>query len=282
MELRKAQRTKSKIRIGVAAPSGAGKTYTSLLLAYGLCGDWSKIALIDTENGSGDLYEHLGAYNVITLPAPYSPANYERAIAVCETGGMEVIVVDSTSHEWEYILAEHGKMAGNSFTNWSKFTPIHDKFIQSMLQSRCHVICTIRSKTEYTLTDRNGKQVPQKFGMKPIMRDGFDFEMTIYFEMDINHMATCTKDRTELFKVENAFTPTIETGKQIKQWCESGAEPVLTFADKLYQAIKGLETCMTVDELTAYKKSLEDSIAKSTDFYNAGMNRYNYLITPTT
>lgn len=50
MTLRTAQRQKAKLRISISAPSGCGKTMGSLLLAYGITGDWTKIALIDSEN----------------------------------------------------------------------------------------------------------------------------------------------------------------------------------------------------------------------------------------
>ena len=50
MEIRKAERKKAKLRLGIAAPSGAGKTYSALLMAFGIGG---KVGLIDTEHGSG-------------------------------------------------------------------------------------------------------------------------------------------------------------------------------------------------------------------------------------
>jgi len=134
----------------------------ALLLAYGLCGNWNKIAVIDTENYSASLYAHLGAFSVVNIAAPFSPEKYKDAIKLCEDAGMEVIIIDSISHEWEGaggILDIHGNMAGNSFTNWSKLTPRHNGFVQAILQSPVHVIGTIRSKQEYVLSERNGKQV---------------------------------------------------------------------------------------------------------------------------
>ncbi len=50
MQLRKSNRSQAKIRIALQGASGSGKTYSSLLLVHGLCQDWSKIAVIDTEN----------------------------------------------------------------------------------------------------------------------------------------------------------------------------------------------------------------------------------------
>src|ERR1051325_3622495 len=100
MQLRKATRQKAKIRLGLSAVAGGGKTFSALLIAKGMCGDWSKVALIDTENGSGDLYCHLGDYNVLSLQAPYAPEKYVEAIKACENAGMEVIIIDSITHEW--------------------------------------------------------------------------------------------------------------------------------------------------------------------------------------
>src|SRR5690349_5757048 len=93
--LRKAQKSKSKLRIGLSGTSG--KTYSAPLLAYGLVGGWSKVVIIDTENGSADLYDQLGDYNVITLTAPFSPERYIQAIQECEDADMQAIIIDSTS-----------------------------------------------------------------------------------------------------------------------------------------------------------------------------------------
>lgn len=54
-------RRAAKMRLALAGASGSGKTYSSLLIAYGMTGDWSKIAVIDSENCSAYLYAHLGA-----------------------------------------------------------------------------------------------------------------------------------------------------------------------------------------------------------------------------
>ena len=53
---RKAERRKAKLRLAITGPAGSGKTYSALLVAFGIGG---KIALLDTENGSGDLYSSL-------------------------------------------------------------------------------------------------------------------------------------------------------------------------------------------------------------------------------
>ena len=222
MQLRQSKRSAAKIKIGLQAPSGAGKTYSALLIAKGLCGSWNKIAVIDTENKSADLYSHLGAYNVLPLSPPYSPERYIEAINTCENEGMQVIIIDSISHEWEGtggILEVHSNMLGNSFTNWSKLTPRHNEFIQKILQSNCHIIATMRAKQDYVLSEKNGKQVPEKVGLKGITREGMDYELTLVFEININHQAKSSKDRTGLFDKMPEFILTEKTGERILKWC---------------------------------------------------------------
>jgi hypothetical protein len=222
MQLQKAERKQALIKLGLQGPSGSGKTYSSLLLAYGLIGDWNKIAVVDTENNSSHLYSHLGSYNVLALSEPFSPERYIEALEVCEKAGMRVIIIDSISPEWSGaggILEVHGGMLGNSFTNWSKLTPRHNAFIQKILQSTCHVIATIRSKQDYVLTDKNGKMVPEKVGLAGVAREGTDYEFSLVLELDIKHQATASKDRTGLFTNPLPFMITEQTGNKIKMWC---------------------------------------------------------------
>ncbi|MBZ5857768.1 AAA family ATPase [Flavihumibacter profundi] len=249
MELKIAQRKQAKMKLGLQGCSGSGKTMGALLLAFGLCGDWGKIAVIDTENHSASLYANLGGYSVVNIAAPFTPEKYMDAIHLCENAGIEVIIIDSISHEWEGsggILDIHGNMAGNSFTNWAKITPRHNAFVQSILQSPAHIIGTIRSKQEYVLNERNGKQVPEKVGLKGVTREGMDYEMTIVLDVDIKHHATATKDRTGLFMDKPEFTISVETGKLIANWCNQGIQ------DELDEGfIKRINACHNWTDLLA-------------------------------
>lgn len=244
MELRQATRKQAKIKLALQGPSGSGKTYSALLLAFGITGNWNKVAIIDTENHSADLYAHLGNYNVLSLTKPFSPERYISAIEVCEQEGMEVIILDSITHEWDGsggILDIHQAMTGNSFTNWSKLTPRHNAFVQKFLQSGCHIISTVRTKQDYVLSEKNGKMVPEKVGLKGITREGMDFEFTLVFDLDIKHMATASKDRTGLFmdKPEMRITP--EVGQKILEWCDKGKT--------LNEIISDIHSAQTLDTL---------------------------------
>jgi len=197
---------------------------SSLLLAYGLTSNWNKVAVIDTENSSADLYAHLGGYNVLSL-SEYSPEKYIEAISVCEKAGMEVIIIDSISHCWDYLLDFHANLQGNSFTNWAKVTPRQNAFVQKILSSPCHIICTMRSKQDYVLNEKNGKMIPEKVGLKAVQRDNVDYEFTLVLDLDIKHHAIASKDRTGLFMGKPEFTITPNTGREILNWCNAASVP---------------------------------------------------------
>ena len=257
MQLQIAKRTQARIKAGLQGPSGSGKTYSALLMAYGLCNSWNKIAVIDTENYSASLYAHLGNYSVVNIAAPFSPEKYIEAIQLCEASGIEVIIIDSISHEWEGsggILDVHGSMMGNSFTNWSKVTPRHNAFVQAMLQSPCHIIGTIRSKQDYVLSEKNGKLVPEKVGLKGVTRDGMDYEFTLVFDININHNAVASKDRTGLFGNRAEFKISVETGTQILRWCNTGEAVNTATADDTIDISKRISNCKTLAELLSLYK----------------------------
>lgn len=265
---RKAERRKAKLRLAIAGPSGSGKTLSSLLIAYGLTGDWGKIGLVDTENGSGDLYANsnvgghqVGEYLILTLAPPYTPEKYIQAIKMAEEAGLEALIIDSASHAWAGeggLLDQHGKIAdrgGNSFAAWRQVTPKHNQFVEAMLRSNLHLIVTLRSKTEYVQqVVENGKTVVKKLGLAPIQRDGFEYEFTVFLDLAADHTAAASKDRTGLLDGQ-FFKPAPEIGKQLLAWLESGVDaPAPSFTPQATASID-------VSKL-APKKDKEEVVAR--------------------
>ena len=245
MRLRKATRQKAKIRLGLSAVSGGGKTYSALLIGKGIAGSWDKVAIIDSENYSADLYAHLGEYNVQPHAAPYTPEQYIEAIKECEKAGMEVIIVDSITHEWDGKggCLEIVESLGGKYQDWAKVTPRHQAFIEAITQSPCHIITTVRRKQDYEMIkDNNGKVKVEKAGLKEVTREGFEYELTINLELDMRHNATASKDRTGLFTGKAAFVPNEQTGELIRNWCEQGEELGAEWLQKV-------EGCNTQKEL---------------------------------
>lgn len=227
MQLQKASRKKVKIKLQVGGSSGSGKTAGSLLLAHGMVKDWSKIALIDTENGSAALYAEspelkIGEFMHLEL-SNFSPETVTKAIDLCITSGMEAIILDSGTHVWEWCVAYNSKLSGNSFTNWAITLDKYNKFKDKMLQSPVHFIMTVRKKEEYAMEqDDKGKTKVVKKGLKEISKGEMSYEFTTVFDVDIAHQTTVSKDRTNIFMDGNPFMITSETGEKILEWCESG------------------------------------------------------------
>lgn len=225
-QFHKAERKRGKLRLAIAGPAGSGKTYSALLIAFGIGG---RVAFIDTERGSGELYDHLGDYDACTLEAPFEPKKYVAAIKAAEVAGYDTIIIDSLTHAWAGkggLLDRHGMIAdksGNSWAAWRMVTPQHNELVDALLQSSCHIIATMRSKMEYTQVEEGGKKSVKKLGMSPIQRDGMEYEFTVFMDIDQNHIASSTKDRTTLFDGQY-FKPSKQTGKLLVDWLERAPE----------------------------------------------------------
>lgn len=232
----------------MSGASGFGKTYSALLLAYGITGDWSKIAVIDTENDSASLYSDLGEYNSLALTAPYSPERYCEAIDTCVNAGIECIIIDSISHEWEGKggCLEILEALGGQFRDWAKVTPRHNAFIQKILQCPCHVITTVRRKQEYDMVKNDkGRIEPVKVGMKEVTRDGFEYELTVNFELiNDKHLVKASKDRTSIFANAPEHVITSDTGKRLIEWANCGI-------DIFKEPFELLAKCTTKEEVKA-------------------------------
>ena len=270
MKLQKAQRNQVKLRLGLSGASGFGKSYSALLLAYGITNDWTKIAIIDTENNSASLYSHLGDFNVLSLNEPYAPERYIQAIEVCEKEEIEVVIIDSITHEWSGkggCLELHEQLGGR-FQDWAKITPRHQAFIDKILNSNCHVITTVRRKTDYSLDkDGNGKTKVMKLGTKEITRDGFEYELTVNFELiNDNHLVTASKDRTGLFSGKPEFVINSSTGKKLIEWCNLGISVEIAMSE-----INACENLEGLKHVYSKYPSLQKQI------HNAIMNRKNQI-----
>lgn len=225
IEIRKAERVKSKLRLAISGPSGAGKTMSSLKLAKGI---GPKILLIDTERGSGDLYADLFEYDIISLEPPFKPDSLIEALRAGEAADYDVIILDSLSHFWADeggLLDQADKMqaAGkNRFTLWADITPQHRRLVNAILNSPKHIVATMRAKQEYAMeTDEKGKASVKKLGLAPVQREGMEYEFTVFFDIDQNHNAKASKDRTAMFNNE-VFIIDEGIGQRIKKWLETG------------------------------------------------------------
>lgn len=266
----KAQRTQAKLRLALCGPSGSGKTYSALLIAQGLAPE-GRIALIDTERGSGSLYSHLGEYDIAPLTPPFSPDRYIQLIQQAEQSGYEVLVIDSLSHAWAGeggILDLHDKASlasrsGNSFAAWREVTPKHNALVDALIGADLHVIVTLRTKTAYEVADDgNGKKRPLKIGLAPVQRDGLEYEFTAVLDLSVEgHVATAAKDRTGLFDGAH-WVSTRATGEALRDWLNGGVDLIEQSRRLLERFSQHVAVIDSVPHLNSWWKANAESITQ--------------------
>ncbi len=237
--MEKVTRKKAKLRLALTGVSGAGKTLSALYIAFGMTGNWDKIALIDTEHERARFYADrtdlgTGCFFYAPFTPPYSPERYKEFVyEAAETVGPDgVVIVDSLSHAWNNeggVLDIKDRIAGqqgkNSYTAWNEAGKYQNDLINTILAVDCHTIVTMRSKMEYAMQENErGKMTPVKVGLAPVQRDDTEYEFDIVLDIARDHIATASKDTTFLDKFGQVITP--ELGKQLADWLNTGAEPV--------------------------------------------------------
>jgi hypothetical protein len=276
----RAERSQVRLRIALQAPSGGGKTATSLILARGMVQalrargklpthlDGVYIGVLDTERDSASLYSHLVPFDTLVLEPPYSPVRYSAALRALERVGYPIIIADQITHEW------HGKggvldqvsnsREQNEFARWNGPSQDHEQFIDDLLQSPAHLIATMRSKTEWVLEDKVGRdgrtrKTPTRIGMAAKQRAGTEFEFTTVFDLAVpSNDATSLKDRTELFPVGERFGRLDDSvGVRMIDWvygatrvvADAGVPPALQARAMLEAAVRLMERAETVPDL---------------------------------
>lgn len=220
---KRATKAQAKLRAAIFGPSGAGKTFTSLRVATGLGGP---IAVIDTERGSASKYSDRFTFDVLELE-DQSIAGYVEAIRQAAEAGYAVLVIDSLSHGWQTLLEEVEKLAkakyrGNTWSAWSEGTPLQRKLVQAILSFPGHVLATMRSKTEWTTVDNNGRKSPQRVGLAPEQGKGVEYEFDLLVEISTEHVANVIKDRTGKFQDKLIEKPDEKFGRDLAAWLADG------------------------------------------------------------
>ena len=248
----KATKEKAKLRLAIAGPSGSGKTYSALQLAKYLA-PTGKIALIDTEHSSASKYADLFEFDTCALEQ-FHPTKYIECIRAAGQAGYEVIIIDSLTHAWYAEL----EMAGGNFQNWAKVRPLERALIEAMLSSPAHIIGTMRSKTEYVVTQKTNKQgnmvsSPEKVGTAPIQASGIEYEFDVAGEMALDNILTITKSRCPQLSSTTHLQPGKNLANTLLAWLDQGVEPIkfeaATPSDAKTEARVQKITDMTMDEL---------------------------------
>lgn len=225
---KKAAKTQSRLRLALVGPSGSGKTYSALAIATGLGG---RIAVIDTERGSASKYADEFTFDALEMEL-FSPRQYVQAINAAAAEGYDVLVIDSLSHAW---MGKGGALemvdnatarsnSRNSYVAWREVTPEHNALVDAIVQSKCHVIATMRSKTEYVLEqDDKGRMTPRKVGLAPIQRDGLEYEFDVVADMDLSNRMIVSKSRCKALSGQVINKPGADVAETLRRWLSDGA-----------------------------------------------------------
>jgi hypothetical protein len=217
---KKATKTQSRLRLALSGPSGSGKTYSALSIAKHL---GKTIAVIDTEHNSAIKYADKFDFDVENL-TDHHPAKYVEAIKEAGKAEYDVIIIDSLSHAWFKEL----ELAGKGFDGWKNVRPLERALIDAMLSTPCHVIATMRSKTEYVMeeyTKKNGDRgtAPNKVGLAPIQTSGIEYEFDLAGEINLEHILTISKSRCPELSNQTFLNPGQELAESLRAWLTDGA-----------------------------------------------------------
>jgi len=223
-----ANKRRRKARIAIDGPAGSGKTWTALLTAAQL-GD--RIACIDTERESASLYSPPFTFDACAFHT-YEPERLIKAVAAAGAGGYDVLVIDSLSHFWAGTggtLEQVDNFArrnagGNQFGGWKDATPLQLRMMDAILGFPGHVVCTMRTKTEWVLEkNERGAMAPRRIGMKAVQRDGVEYEFDVVGDIDLDHTMVVSKTRCSDLTDAIIRKPDESFGKTVRAWLEDGA-----------------------------------------------------------
>jgi hypothetical protein len=197
-----ATRRAVRLKLGIDGPSGSGKTKGALAIAHGITRG-GRIAVADSENGSAALYSDRYAFDHLNIPDA-DPKTYRAIIDAAVAQAYDALIIDSLSHAWLNVLAakddyDRAHPQSNPWTNWRLFGPQWEDLMAHLLHAPIHIIGTMRSKQAYEQIEAAGKKKVVKLGLQPQVREGAEYEFSLVFSVEQNHLATATKDRTELF-----------------------------------------------------------------------------------
>jgi len=249
----KAKKEKIWTKTMLAGSAGSGKTFSALRMATGIvkkCG--GRIAAIDTENGRMNYYANDFDFDVMTLQEPYEPEKYINAINDAVSGGYTVIIIDSTTHEWNFCKDLVSKIPGtNDFTKWKTVTPRHNAFVEKILQAPIHTICTVRGKDAYVIeANEKGKFAPKKMAGGIDQRGSeLEYNSTLAFMIDQEtHIAQVMKDNTSQF--DGKFDVISETtGELLYTWANDGESVAPKIVIKSQEEIDNEELQSVIGEI---------------------------------
>lgn len=250
---RRAITSEAKPLVGLYSESGCGKTKSALLIAKGFTGDMAKVGMIETESGRGEAYAddaEVGGYNVLSLRESFSPKDYGAAISAAEKAGLQCLIVDSASHEWEGVNGVLAMAAANQEGGkkgplvWQKPKMDHAREFMLRLTQTPIPLVIVCMRAKYPMYEIKEKHVaawkaaggvgkPPKAGewarsetLEPKQSEDILYEMFVHGWIDKDHNFHGTKYTLE--KLRGTFIDgepvTVDTGRRLAAWASGRSQ----------------------------------------------------------
>jgi hypothetical protein len=252
---KKVQRKQAKASIAIDGLPGSGKSGLALMLGKALANnDWTKVAAIDTESSSLNLFDGITANDGelfenfqigdFTPDIGYKPSHYEAFKEAAIEGGADVVIFDSLTHAWMArggvldILNKVKKTTNDSYAAWGDPEVVREKtlLLELLRDSRVHTISTVRvkEKMEY-IEGESGKRKLSSLGDQQIMQADMKYEPDLVLSMIspgknrsglIKHpVAIVDKSRYAIFDEEQEYEFTPQLCEQLREYLNEGTSP---------------------------------------------------------
>lgn len=249
-EFTDAVRDDTSLLIAIAGASGSGKTFSALTMATGLAqGD--PIYAIDSEAKRMLHYADQFKFKHMDMKPPFTPEAYIEAIQKAEKAGAKVIIIDSTSDEYEGVgglqemhdeeVARLARKPFEQLQGWEidKFnapawkvpkTRHKTRLMSPLRQVRAYIIFCLRAEEKIKFVkvfdEKAGREKTaiESAGWVPICEKRFMYEMTMSFTVTPENPGVPLIENGQAVygKIQSQHLPFFPEGKRVT--AESGAK----------------------------------------------------------
>lgn len=222
--LKAAHRQALPLKLALFGPSKSGKTLTGLKIIRGVLGEGVPFAVIDTENRGTEEYQgdpDVGEFDIAALHTNFAADRFVKLLTDVIGFGYTGVLVDGISPLWEgpggiQAVADANNSGNKKFGGWDVANAEHQKVLRAIVECPVHLICTMRSKTAYVVGE-DGKT--RKVGLKPVQRDGIEYEFRLLGEMDSENNVKITGRRG--FQNRVVQKPGADLAKELRHYLGS-------------------------------------------------------------
>ncbi|EHK77730.1 hypothetical protein SM0020_12420 [Sinorhizobium meliloti CCNWSX0020] len=242
-----AVRDDTSLLIAIAGASGSGKTFSALKMATGLA-QGEPIYAIDTEAKRMLHYADQFKFKHMDMKPPFTPEAYIDAIQKAERAGAKVIIIDSTSDEYEGVgglqemhdeeVARLARKPYDRLEGWEidKFnapawkvpkTRHKTRLMSPLRQVRAYIIFCLRAEEKIKFVkvfderSNREKTAIESAGWVPICEKRFMYEMTMSFTVTPDNPGVPLIEDGQAVhgKIQSQHLPFFPAGKRVDEEC---------------------------------------------------------------